>query len=154
MINVIIDDEQTEGSLPALVAQIQPDWIETALLMTLQSEGQAGEVSVLLTGESKIQTLNRDYRNVDSVTDVLTFPSAEGDALSAPPDGYLGDIAICLPRAVEQAETYGHSIKREIMFLTVHGGLHLLGYDHMRPEDEKIMLAKQEKILTDLGVTR
>ena len=154
MIHVIFDEEiiSEQTSLP--LAQINSKWIEAALLATLQAEERTGEASVLLTDESKIHSLNREYRDVDAVTDVLTFPAWEGEPLSAPPDGYLGDIAICIPRAMEQAETYGHSLQREIMFLTVHGALHLLGYDHMQAEDEKIMFAKQDKILMGLGVTR
>ncbi|MDD3919582.1 MAG: rRNA maturation RNase YbeY [Eubacteriales bacterium] len=120
----------------------------------LHSEGCQGDITLLVTGEAGIQALNRDFRHVDKVTDVLTFPAAEGEALSAPPDGYLGDIAICYPRAVEQAEAYGHSLTRELCFLTVHGTLHILGYDHMCPEDEQVMLKKQKEILEGVGVTR
>ena len=87
------------------------------------------------------------------MTDVLTFPAWEGeDPLSA--DGYLGDIMICYDRAVEQAETYGHSLLRELSFLAVHGVLHLLGYDHMTEADERVMREKQTTILDGIGVTR
>ena len=88
------------------------------------------------------------------MTDVLTFPAWEGDAILCPPDGYLGDIAICFERAKEQAEEYGHSLERELAFLSVHGALHLLGYDHMQPEDEKKMFSKQDEILNELGYHR
>jgi probable rRNA maturation factor len=88
------------------------------------------------------------------VTDVLTFPAWEGDALLCPPDGYLGDIAICYERAVEQAEEYGHSLERELAFLAVHGALHLLEYDHMEPADEQRMMQKQEEILHTMGLSR
>ena len=154
MIHVLFDEVVTSPEASPQFAWIESEWIETALLAALGSEGRTGEASVLLTDAFGIQSLNRDYRNVDAVTDVLTFPAWEGEPLSAPPDGYLGDIAICVPRAVEQADVYEHSLKREIMFLTVHGALHLLGYDHMQAEDEAIMFAKQDKILMDLGVTR
>jgi probable rRNA maturation factor len=90
----------------------------------------------LVTDAEEIQQLNASYRNIDRVTDVLTFPAWEGDAILCPPDGYLGDIAICYERAAEQAQEYGHSLERELAFLAVHGALHLLGYDHMKPEDE------------------
>jgi probable rRNA maturation factor len=71
-----------------------------------------------------------------------------------PPDEYLGDIAICYERAVEQAEEYNHSLERELAFLAVHGSLHLMGYDHMTKEDEAAMFAKQEEVLVSLGLTR
>ena len=74
--------------------------------------------------------------------------------IACPPDGYLGDIAICLERAEEQAEEYGHSLERELAFLAVHGSLHLLGYDHMKPQDEQTMFAKQTEILNAMGITR
>jgi len=107
-----------------------------------------------VTDAEEIQRLNAGYRNIDRVTDVLTFPAWEGDAILCPPDGYLGDIAICFERAHEQALEYGHSLERELAFLAVHGALHLLGYDHMQPDDEKAMLARQDEILNELGYLR
>ena len=101
----------------------------------------------------RIQTLNRDFRHVDAVTDVLTFPAWEGE-ISLSADGYLGDIMICYERAKEQAEAYGHSLERELSFLAVHGVLHLLGYDHMTEQDERVMREKQTAILDSIGVTR
>jgi len=109
---------------------------------------------VLITDAEEIQSLNRNYRKIDRVTDVLTFPAWEGEAILCPKDEYLGDIAICYERAQQQAQDYGHSLERELAFLAVHGALHLLGYDHMTPEDEKTMQKKQEEILTGLGLTR
>ena len=91
---------------------------------------------------------------MDRPTDVLSFPSNEGDALSAVPDGFLGDIAISIDRAKAQAEEYGHSFERELSFLTVHGCLHILGYDHMNDEERQEMFALQDKILNDMGITR
>lgn len=147
-------DEGLAQECAAYMDRLDVRWIRLAMAAALEAEDRTGDVCVLLTGNSGIQALNRDYRQVDAVTDVLTFPAWEGAALAAPPDGYLGDVAICVPRAVEQAEAYGHSIKREAMFLAVHGALHLLGYDHMEPQTERLMLEKQEQILTNLGVTR
>ncbi|MEN6563345.1 MAG: rRNA maturation RNase YbeY, partial [Christensenella sp.] len=95
-----------------------------------------------------------NYRKIDRVTDVLTFPAWEGDAILCPPDGYLGDVAICYGRAVAQAKEYGHSLERELAFLAVHGALHLLGYDHMTQKDERVMLQKQTEILNAMGITR
>lgn len=128
--------------------------IRAAMDAALAHERRGGDVTVLLTTEDEIQRLNRDFRQVDRVTDVLTFPAWEGEALLAPPDGYLGDVAICIARAEEQAEAYGHSLARELAFLTVHGALHLLGYDHMNETDETVMRQKQTEILTEMGLTR
>ena len=142
---------QTElEGIPSASRELIARAVDTAL----KSENAHGDVCVLITDAEEIQTLNRTYRAVDRVTDVLTFPAWEGDAILCPPDEYLGDIAICYERAAEQAEEYGHSLERELAFLAVHGALHLLGYDHMTPEDEKRMLGKQEEILTGLGLTR
>ena len=128
--------------------------MQKACLAAQKSEGRQGDVTVLLTTPAGIQSLNREFRHVDAVTDVLSFPAVEGEAFLAPPDGYLGDIAICLERAAEQAEAYGHSLERELCFLTVHGMLHVLGYDHIDPEEERVMLKKQNEILETIGVTR
>ena len=108
------------------------------------------EVSVTFTDNESIRELNREYRDIDRATDVLSFPmDDEGD------NSVLGDIVISLERAKEQAEEYGHSLSREISFLTVHSVLHLLGYDHETgEEDEKEMFAKQEDILNKLGQLR
>ena len=119
----------------------------------LAFEHKSGDLSVQIDTPDHIQTLNRDFRHVDRVTDVLTFPAWEGeDPLGG--DGYLGDIMICYERAAEQAEEYGHSLARELAFLTVHGVLHLLGYDHMTEEEECVMRAKQTEILEGLGLKR
>jgi probable rRNA maturation factor len=127
--------------------------MERAAAAALQSEGRDGDLTILIDTPERIQTLNRDFRHVDAVTDVLTFPAWEGE-ISLSADGYLGDIMICYERAKEQAETYGHSLERELSFLAVHGVLHLLGYDHMTEEDERVMREKQTTILDSIGVTR
>ncbi len=103
--------------------------------------------SIVLTDDETIHCCNRDYRGVDRPTDVLSFPADEGDPLEAPPDGFLGDIMISVPRAAQQGSELGHSTERELAFLTVHGMLHLLGYDHMKPEDEELMLARQRAVM-------
>ena len=144
-------DVQTElECLPEHAEAIIRRVVEAAL----QKEGASGEVCVLVTDAEEIQRLNAGYRNIDRVTDVLTFPAWEGEAILCPKDEYLGDIAICYERAVEQAEEYNHSLERELAFLAVHGSLHLMGYDHMTSEDEKNMFGKQEEILLSLGLTR
>ncbi len=128
--------------------------IRRAVAAALESGGVKGDVCVLITDAEEIQSLNRTYRKIDRVTDVLTFPAWEGEAILCPKDEYLGDIAICYERAVEQAEEYNHSLERELAFLAVHGSLHLMGYDHMTSEDEKNMFGRQEEILVSLGLTR
>lgn len=128
--------------------------IRRAVAGALESGGVKGDVCVLITDAEEIQSLNRTYRKIDRVTDVLTFPAWEGEAILCPKDEYLGDIAICYERAVEQAEEYNHSLERELAFLAVHGSLHLMGYDHMTSEDEKNMFGRQEEILVSLGLTR
>ena len=127
--------------------------IERAAEAALRHEGRTGDLTVLIDTPERIRTLNRDFRHVDRVTDVLTFPAWEGE-ISLSADGYLGDIMICYERALEQAAEYGHSPERELAFLAVHGVLHLLGYDHMTEADEQVMRRKQTEILNGLGVTR
>lgn len=111
------------------------------------------EVDCSLVGEEEIQEINRDYRKIDRVTDVISFAfnddEAEKQIALANPEipHMLGEIFICVPRALEQAEEIGNTPERELSFLFVHGLLHLLGYDHMKEEDAKIMFPLQEEIL-------
>lgn len=127
--------------------------IEHAAAAALAFENRTGDLTILVDTPEHIQTLNRDFRHVDRVTDVLTFPAWEGE-ISLSADGYLGDIMICYARAKGQAVEYGHSLERELSFLAVHGVLHLLGYDHMTEADESVMRSKQTEILNRLGVKR
>lgn len=133
--------------------------IEKVILEALRYEGvnDNTEVSVTIVDNEEIRKINNKFRNIDRATDVLSFPLIDFDNESLPDDGskiYLGDIIISIERAKEQAKEYGHSIDREIGFLTAHSMLHLLGYDHMVPEEEKEMFAKQEEILNNLGLRR
>ena len=110
------------------------------------------EVDVSLVDEETIHQINRDYRNVDRVTDVISFAfnddkSAEGLILDPEIPHMLGEIFICVPRALAQAKEIGNTPEREMCFLFCHGLLHLLGYDHMKEEDAKIMFPLQDKIL-------
>ena len=122
-------------------------------------------VEVNFVGEEEIRALNRENRDIDKVTDVLSFPYTDcvkGEEIIADDyaeemeDGELliGSIAVCLKRAEEQAEEYGHSLKREVYYLVLHGILHCLGFDHMTETDEAEMTAVAEKIMTALKVTR
>lgn len=122
------------------------------------------EISVMLTDNEGIRALNSMHRNIDRATDVLSFPMFEYDQDGNIIEDYaefnemgelcLGDIVISLERAAEQAEEYGHTFEREVGFLTVHSMLHLLGYDHMTPEDEEEMFGYQREILDELNLVR
>lgn len=108
-------------------------------------------VSVIVTTNDEIQKINKEYRKIDAPTDVISF--ALGDNEDTLPEE-LGDIFISFDKVLDQSDQYGHSNKREFAFLACHGLHHLLGYDHMNPEDEKIMFDKQEKILNLLKIGR
>ena len=138
-----------------------------AALAHLSQPSEQLEVSVSFVGEDEIRELNKEYRNNDNVTDVLSIPAVENPdrgvinveehAADLNPETWLlnlGDIIICLPRAKAQAKEYGHSLKREVAFLALHSLLHLLGYDHMIPEDEQQMTALQTEILDKLNIKR
>jgi len=116
------------------------------------------QVSVTLVDNVRIHELNREYRNVDRPTDVLSFPMYSFVGEDMPSEGemtLLGDIVISVERAEKQAKEYGHSLRREISFLTVHSVLHLLGYDHeLSEEDEREMFSIQDKIMEKLGISR
>lgn len=120
-------------------------------------EGDA-EVNITFVDENEIKALNKNFRNKDAVTDVLSFPLGENGEYDTNPETdckMLGDVVICLKRAYEQADSYNHSIRREICFLVVHSLLHLLGYDHETAnEDEEIMFRKQNEILEISGIKK
>ena len=134
-------------------------------LKHLNQPSELLEMSLSIVSPEQIQELNKSFREVDKVTDVLSFPTCDN-----PPRGAItvvcedvnpetdlvniGDIVICMERAKEQAKEYGHSLKRELAFLSLHGLLHLLGYDHIEEEDEKQMVALQKEILDQAGITR
>ena len=110
--------------------------------------------NIIIVDKEKIQEINKTYRNIDRVTDVISFALEDDDSFIKTDFRVLGDIYICLDKAKEQAKDYGHSLKREISFLTIHGLLHLLGYDHMTEEEEKEMFGLQELILNEYGIKR
>ena len=119
--------------------------------------GENTEVSVVLADDEYIRKLNYQYREKDCSTDVLSFALNEGeepDIVDGPDEVLLGDIVISLETAARQAEEYNHSLERELAFLTVHGMLHLLGYDHEREEDRCEMRSEEEHVLSLLGITR
>jgi probable rRNA maturation factor len=128
-----------------------------AVLQLEKFEGSA-EISVRFVDNEGIKQLNAEYRNIDKETDVLSFPLGENGVYDKNPDTgayVLGDIVISVQKAMEQAEEYGHSLEREIAFLTVHSMLHLLGYDHVNGGLEAVrMREKEETVLTQLGLKR
>ena len=134
--------------------------IRRAVLAALNYEGfqYDCEVSVTFTDNEGIRELNREYRDKDSATDVLSFPLYDFRAGDEPDPGFpaeLGDIVLSLERAAEQAEQFGHSFKREVAFLTVHSTLHLLGYDHeLSEEDDADMRRRQKEIMEILKISR
>ena len=113
-----------------------------------------GVVNIIIVDNKKIREINKEYRKIDKETDVISFALEDDDTFIELPIRVLGDIYISIDRVKSQAKDYGHSEKREICFLTVHGILHLLGYDHMNASDEKVMFSKQEKILDELDIRR
>ena len=140
------------------VPQEDVDAVRRAVLTVGRLYGALdAEVSVTLTNDAHIHALNRDYRGVDRPTDVLSFAlteSEEPEIFDAPGGVVLGDLVISLERAAAQAETYGHSFLRELSFLTVHGMLHLLGYDHIEEEDRLEMEEEQRHVMDVLGIAR
>lgn len=115
------------------------------------------EVSLSFVDEEKIRQLNKDFRSIDRVTDVLSFPiedffNEDRENILEKPYLMLGDVVICLDVARKQADDLGHSFEREVMYLTCHSILHLLGYDHIEDDDKKIMRAKEKEVMKNLGV--
>lgn len=110
--------------------------------------------NVIIVDNDKIHEINKEYRNIDRETDVISFALEDNSNIKIDGLRVLGDIYISIDKAKTQAEEYGHSLRRELCFLTTHGFLHLLGYDHMDKEDEKVMFKLQEEILDSYGVTR
>lgn len=113
------------------------------------------EFNVIIINNEEIHKINKEYRGIDRPTDVISFALEDYKDIKYENDyRVLGDIYISIDKVKEQAKEYGHSEKRELAFLAVHGLLHLLGYDHMEKEDEKVMFSKQELILDGYGITK
>ncbi|MGN1338085.1 MAG: rRNA maturation RNase YbeY [Candidatus Coprovivens sp.] len=110
--------------------------------------------NIIFVEDEEIHNINREYRKVDRITDVISFAFEDNEDLRYNDIRILGDIYICIPQMKRQAIEYGHSEKRELSFLACHGLLHLLGYDHMEPEDEKVMFDLQELILDGENIKR
>ncbi|WP_178667076.1 rRNA maturation RNase YbeY [uncultured Eubacterium sp.] len=155
-VKVIISDEQKEIDVPRGIRLL----IRRCCTAVLQEEhfGDDAEVSVCFVDNQRIHELNKAYRNVDRETDVLSFPLGENGVYDTNMNTgakLLGDIVISVPKAMEQAKAYNHSLQREIGFLTVHSMLHLLGYDHENGGIEQVhMREKEEEVLTKIGLKR
>ncbi len=142
-------DVQTEVEIPD---QIKKD-LELAISLTLfRHDVPAGALTLLLTNDARMQRLNQSFRGADKTTDVLSFPAGDPLPGMSNPIPYLGDIAISLPVAKNQAKISGHTLLAELQLLAVHGVLHLLEYDHLTPGDKARMWSVQNEILTRLGL--
>ena len=132
-------------------AKLSARLIERAAQAALTHRSADGDLTVVLTDDARLQTLNRDYLGIDAPTDVLSFPASETD----PETGarYLGDIIISIPRAEAQAKSAGHPLEAEVQLLVVHGVLHLLGHDHAEAEEKTKMWKAQAEVLERLGLS-
>lgn len=146
---ISIDIEETLSNPPPST------WLRRLVKEVLAAEGAGPvEMGLVIAGDDTVQRLNRDYRRIDAPTDVLAFSlqetSSPEEPFILPPDGltHLGEVIICQPQAERQALEQGHSLRRELAILLVHGILHLLGYDHETPEEEPKMKAEEQRILS------
>jgi probable rRNA maturation factor len=159
---IIIENEQNKVIIDEKINILITKTIE--LCMKSEKLDKDYEVSVVIVDDEEIREINKQHRDIDKSTDVLSFPMVEfvnGELISDEGDYdmdidelMLGDIVISAETAVRQSAEYGHSFEREIAFLTAHSCFHLLGYDHMEEDEELIMTGKQEAILREIGLTR
>lgn len=155
-----VDVQFEVPTLPGLPRRRVRDIVGLVCQCVAASEGLEGaEVAVSIVSDWRIRELNHKYRDVDAVTDVLSFAMLETVDGTPPPGDdasptTLGDIVVSWPRTKAQAKEYGHGLERELAFLVAHGLLHLLGYDHHSTEDERVMVGRQEQVLSSLGFTR
>lgn len=155
-VKVIISNDQKKVKIPSGIRLLVRKTCHATLALE-EFEGSA-EISVTFVDDEKIRELNQKYRNIDRSTDVLSFPLGENGVYDIDPETgakLLGDIVISMEHAVAQAEEYGHSLQREVAYLTAHSMLHLLGYDHEDGGLQRIkMREKEESVLTRLGLPR
>lgn len=148
--------DETNGVQDEHIALVEKLLQHASTVLEIEDES---EVSVTFVTNEAIQEINREYRDKDQPTDVISFAleeMGEGEIviIGEGMPRILGDIIISTERTEEQASEYGHSFERELGFLAIHGFLHLLGYDHMTEEDEKVMFGKQDEILNSYGLDR
>jgi probable rRNA maturation factor len=152
---VLIENKQNSILVDHTIMTIAEKVVDTAFNREHFPYGY--EVGVTLVDNETIAALNREYRNIDAPTDVLSFAMLEGDEvidLNEDGEAIMGDIIVSMPRAVEQAGEYGHSVEREFAYLLLHGVLHLLGYTHEDAGNARKMRNREEDILHDLDLTR
>ena len=154
-INVLIDSD--------FEVFLEASWLRSTAEKVLQAQdaGPETELGLVITGQERVHELNRNYLGRDEPTDVLSFHMtppdqetvADAPAFVTPPDGmlHLGEVIISYPQAAIQAEEHRHSVRKEIVILIIHGVLHLLGYDHEKPEEEQQMSAREAEILSSIG---
>ncbi len=161
MVDIILENEQDKVPVTPDIEKAFTDVCE-AVLREEECDFDA-QISITLVDNEEIRVINNEQRGIDKATDVLSFPMLEFDEDGNADGEYetdgdfivLGDIVISMERAKEQSQEFGHSLLRETAFLTAHSMLHLLGYDHVDDaEGERIMCEKQDKVLTELGITR
>ncbi len=145
---VYIDNRQDTQEIDEKTIDLLKDVIEKCLVV--EGRDLNYEISLSFVTNEEIKNLNKEYRNVDAVTDVLSFPMEEDSSGFYTP--MLGDIVISTDRAFQQSKEYGHSFSREISYLTAHSMFHLMGYDHETEEEKKIMRAKEKEVMRSLGI--
>lgn len=155
-IKVVIKNEQKEVKIPTGIRMLVRRCCNA--LLTLEEFQGPAEISITFVDDAAIRQLNRQFRDKDESTDVLSFPLGENGQYDHHPEtgaAMLGDVVINLPRAVKQAREYGHSFQREVAYLTAHSVLHLLGYDHVHGGMEAVhMREKEETVMNQLGLPR
>ena len=152
---ISLENDQDIIVIPERLEQLLSDGLNA--VAKLHGLGEQEEVDITIVTDDEIHALNRDYRNFDRATDVLSFAldedGGEPELVGGPEVHLLGDIIISAETAARQAEEFGHGLEREIVYLAVHGLLHLLGYDHMQEEDKAIMRAKEEEALREIKLS-
>ena len=152
---ISLENDQDIIVIPEKLEQLLSDGLNA--VAKLHGLGEQEEVDITIVTDDEIHALNRDYRNVDRATDVLSFAldedGGEPELVGGPEVHLLGDIIISAETAARQAEEFGHGLERETVYLAVHGLLHLLGYDHMQEEDKAIMRAKEEEALREIKLS-
>ncbi|NLV77275.1 MAG: rRNA maturation RNase YbeY [Tissierellia bacterium] len=144
---IYIDNRQEGVNIDEKIYELLEQVIKECLILEYKSLDY--EISISFVDDKEIKQLNKEYRNIDSPTDVLSFPLEEDVSLPVP---ILGDIVISAERALEQSKIYGHSFIREVAYLTAHSMFHLLGYDHMEEEEKSIMRNKEKEVMKRLKI--
>lgn len=146
---ILIDNRDLDFEIPEGI--IKDFEKSTEVILEMENIDEDVEVSVSFVNEDEIKELNRDYRDKDKITDVLSFPTEIEYHIEGVPL-ILGDVVICSKRAKEQSEEFGHSFQRELVYLFVHSMFHLLGYDHIDEDDKLLMRQKEKEALKRIGI--